>query len=58
MLHPKLQAQISECLDKKTDADNITRLFRKISEAYYAYEEELKQYDTVSIPEIVDVHSF
>jgi len=41
MLHPTLQAQISECLDKKTDADNIARLFKKISESYYTYEEQI-----------------
>lgn len=41
MLHPKLQAQISEHLDKKTDADNIARLFKKISETYYSYEQQL-----------------
>lgn len=52
MLHPQLQAQINECLDKKTDADNIAKLFRKISETYYAYEKQLNNISEIQLPEV------
>jgi hypothetical protein len=42
MLHPKLQSQINEFVDKK-DPQTITRLFQKISETYHRYEELLKE---------------
>ncbi len=52
MLHPKLQAQINECLDKKTDTDHIAMLFRKISEAYYAYEKQLGNLSEIQVSEL------
>jgi hypothetical protein len=42
MLHPKLQAQINEYLDKK-DPSKITHLFQRISQTYYEYEEQIKE---------------
>jgi hypothetical protein len=52
MLHPKLQQQINQCLNEKTDSENITRLFEEISQTYYTYEKQLSNVDELNLPEV------